>query len=132
MKARTNAFNAWVGGASEAEVKEMISAVRKRKYIFLGIWLLIAAVLAAAYFLFKAELSSIAALGVFALGIPSGCACFCNNNLRTLKSRGRKVGGSLIGVWFYLIIGLILMPILVVQLGAKSDKIGGKILGFKG
>lgn len=99
-------FNEWTGGANEQELKVMTSKLRKRFWLFL-------------------VLSLIPILNVFLMG----CTVFCYNNLSYLKSRGRKMGSNLLR-FFMLLYGLIIIPLIMVNIFAKSDKLGDKILGW--
>jgi len=128
MKQRTSEFDEWVGGASDEEIEIMISNVRKRKYIFLGVWAIALVVTLICLTISGDNPGWVLALALILLGIPAGCSCFCNNNLRILKRR--KFGGAPIDVYVYLIIGLFIVPIIVVQLASKIDSLGAKILGY--
>ncbi len=99
-------FYEWSGGASQEELDEMIETVKKRYHMFLLISLI-----------------------PIVNWVTMGLCIFCYNNLSILKSHGRSTG---IGLWrlILLIYGLFIFPLLVIQLCAKNDSLGTKVLGF--
>ena len=127
MKKRTEQFNEWVGGKSDEEIEAMILVVGKRKYMYWLAWLIFA-IIAIIGLAFIETFPWITFAGVVLMGIMAGCACFCNNNLRALKRR--KIGGAPAFLIIYLLAGAFVFTILVVQLAAKSDSLGAKILGY--
>ncbi len=99
-------FNEWVGGASDEEVREMVKITKKRYFIFLLI-------------------SLIPGVSIFTMGF----AIFCYNNYCLLRSRGKNTGFNL-WRWVMLLYGIIFIPLLVIKICAKSDKLGSKVLGI--
>ncbi|MBR2929966.1 MAG: hypothetical protein IKC32_01935 [Clostridia bacterium] len=99
-------FEEWTGGASEQEVKALTKHTKKR-YLM---WLLI---------------SLIPVIGQ----VTVGCALFCYNNYAVLKSRGRSGGNS---IWRFVLMlwGFFILPIIVVQLCARIESLGNKVLGW--
>ncbi len=99
-------FYEWSGGASEEELDEMVETVKKRYHLFLLISLI-----------------------PIVNWVTMGLCIFCYNNLAILKSRGRNTGN---GLWrlILLVYGLIIFPLLIIQLCAKIDSLGNKVLGF--
>lgn len=109
-KRRTVEFDDWCGGASEEEVKELIKVTRKKFFM----WLLI---------------SLIPGVSIFTMGF----AIFCYNNLKILEARDLNGTNGLFTNLFRLIMliyGLFIIPIIEVQLCAKIDSLGTKILGW--
>lgn len=63
-------------------------------------------------------------------GIFAGYAMYAINNLRNIKTGGRKQGGGL-WWWLLLIFGLIVIPILTVVITNKITPLAEKVLGVK-
>lgn len=104
--ARNTAFEEWTGGATEAQIRQMKESASKRYWILLLI-------------------SLIPIVNTFTMGF----CIFCYNNLSLIKSRGRS-NGSDIWRFILLVYGLIIIPIIVVQLCAHIDSLGLKVLGW--
>ena len=128
MKQRTIEFDNWVGGASDEVVEEMISVIRKRKYIYWGVWLIALIVALATGNVLINEVPWISLVAVVIMGIAVSCACFCNNNLRILKRR--RLGGTPMFLIVYIIAGAVIFPLLLVPIFAKIDSLGTAILGW--
>lgn len=99
-------FQEWTGGASEEEIAAL-KKVTEKKFKF---WLLI---------------SLIPVLN----WITMGFAIFCYNNLSIIKSRGRSNGNDLFRL-ILMIYALFIPPIFIVNLCAKFEKLGTKVLGW--
>lgn len=107
-KTCTEDFIEWVGGpdTTEADVEDLEKKTRKAFWK----WFLI---------------SLIPVIGQFTIGL----AVFCYNNLGYIESRGRNNGNDLFrGIM--ILWGLILIPIIEVQILAKADKLGNSVLGW--
>lgn len=104
--AKNQKFAEWCGDATESEIAQHKEAAKKSYHK----WLL---------------LSLIPFVGQFTVGI----AIFCYNTYTFINTRGRSEGSNL---WRFILLcwGGILMPLIEVQLLAKSDKMGNKVLGF--
>lgn len=104
--ARNLTFQEWTGNATEAELKQMKDIVKKRYHLLLLI-------------------SLIPLINVFTMGF----CIFCYNNLNLLKTRGASMGSDL---WrgILTIYGLLIFPILEVQLCAHVNSVGLKVLGW--
>lgn len=104
--AGTKEFEEWTGGASESEIVEMEKIVKKRFWIFL-----VLGIIPPLNFIFM------------------GFAVFCYNNLSYIRSRGRNQGSD--GLRFLMMLwGLIIIPVIEVQLCSKIEKLGTAILGI--
>ena len=128
------AWQNWVGDTTEEELEAMIVSLRKRKWIYLAAYvgILVVGFLIAVIIVTVSPWSSLTGyyLTIMALmGVAMGCACFANNNLRYMVSRGTK-GAHPLGVWFYLLLGFILPPIIVVQLCSRIESLGNLVLGW--
>lgn len=107
-KTCTEEFIEWVGGpeTTEAEVEELEKRTRKSFWK----WLLI---------------SLIPLVGQFTIGL----AIFCYNNLAYIESRGRNNGNGLFRL-VLMLWGLIIIPIIEVQVLSRADKLGNSVLGW--
>ncbi len=99
-------FDEWTGGATEEEVIAATAATKKRMNKFLLI-------------------SIIPIINWITMGL----AIFCYNNYSILKSRGRSNGNNLFRL-ILMIYAFFIPPILVVQLCARSNSLGLKVLGW--
>ena len=104
--AKTQEFAEWCGDATEKEIAEMKAVSRKN---FMK-WLLI---------------SLIPFVGFFTMG----CAIFCYNTTSFISTRGHGQGSNLLRI-VLLLLGGIIIPIIVVQILAHSNKLGDKVVGF--
>lgn len=104
--ARNTTFEEWTGGATEAQIKKMKESASKRYWILLLI-------------------SLIPFVNIFTMGF----CIFCYNNLSMIKTRGRSNGSD---IWRFILIvyGLIIFPIIIVQLCAHIDSLALKVLGW--
>lgn len=103
---RTVEFDDWCDGASDEELDVLESRARKSFWK----WILI---------------SLIPFVGIVTIGF----AVFCYNNLSYIKSRGRSQGNGLVRL-ILLLWGLLIIPLIVVNICAKADSFGNKILGW--
>lgn len=99
-------FSQWTGGANEQELRAMTTKLRIRFWVFLA-------------------LSLIPGLNVLLMG----CTIFSYNNLVYLKSRGRRTGSNLLR-FLMLLYGFIIVPLIMVRVFVRFDKLGSKILGW--
>lgn len=63
-------------------------------------------------------------------GIAAGLGMACINQIRYIKSGGRKQGG---GLWWLilLILGMIIVPIITVQITVRIKPLAEKVMGVK-
>lgn len=99
-------FSAWTGGANEQEIRVMTTKLRIRFWLFLG-------------------LSLIPFLNVLLMG----CTIFCYNNLVYLKSRGRRTGSDILR-FLMMLYGFIIVPLIMVKVFTKFDKLGRIVVGW--
>ena len=103
---RTEEFDDWCDGASDEELDELEARARKSFWK----WFLISLI-------------------PFVSFITVGCAIFCYNNLSYIKSIGRNQGSNIVrGI--LILWGAIILPLIVVNILAKADKLGNKVLGW--
>lgn len=101
---RNITFEEWTGGASEEEIREWQKTISHRFWIYI-------------------LLSLIPLVNVVTIGM----AIFCYNNYKLLKSHGASNGSNIVR-FILLLWGLIIVPIIVVQVLARSEKLGDKVL----
>lgn len=103
--AGTKEFETWSGGATESELNQMEKTVKKRFWIFF-----LLGIIPPLNFLFM------------------GLAVFCYNNLSYIRSRGRNQGSD--GLRFLMLLwGVLIIPVIEVQLCSKAEKLGTLICG---
>lgn len=127
-KNKAMSLTQWIETASEEEIDKTISTIRGRKFIYLAIYV----VLTASFYIGMGGFNTnfFVSTGIFS-GFFSGLACFCDNQLRIIKSRGRCTKGNPILVLFYIILGLYFMPVITVAVFAKStDRLSLKLRKF--
>ena len=99
-------FDEWSDYATDEELQVLQDAAKKQMWK----WLL---------------LSLIPILNFFLIG----CAIFAFNNYHFIKSRGRTMGSDFLR-FIMLLWGLFIIPILVMKILSKFDKLGDKVLGW--
>ena len=99
-------FDEWSDYATDEELDALEAAAKKSMWK----WIL---------------LSLIPILNLFLIG----CAIFAYNNYHFIKSRGEDMGNDIVrGIM--MIWGLILIPLIVLKILSKSNKLGDKVLGW--
>ena len=99
-------FDEWSDYATDEELEVLQDAARKKMWK----WIL---------------LSLIPILNIFLIG----CAIFAYNNYHFIKSRGESMGNDTVrGIM--LLWGLFLIPLIVLKILSKWNKLGDKVLGW--
>lgn len=99
-------FDEWSDYATDEELAVLQKAAKKSMFK----WML---------------LSLIPILNVFLIG----CAIFAYNNYNFIKTRGRSMGNDIFrGIM--LIWGLLIIPLIVLKILSKANKLGDKVLGW--
>ena len=120
---------------TEEEKQDILDTIKKRGKIYTIISLIFCAVGLTLYFALPAlgiiipYVSIIYTVCLLVWGITDGCAVFCVNNYRMVKSDGQKEGGG--PIWLLLmILGVFIFPIIVVAILSRSKKLAGAVLGL--
>lgn len=99
-------YNQYVSGATENDVQKALEITKKRFWIYI-------------------LLSLIPVVHMVTIGM----AIFCYNNIKYIKSHGRNQGSNIVRL-ILMLYGFIIVPIIVVQLAARIESLGNKILGW--
>ncbi|MBR3995773.1 MAG: hypothetical protein IKI97_10900 [Clostridia bacterium] len=123
------ALNEWAATASDEQIFAATKAVKKRRNIWLIIWVVCAAFLAISAIKDSADVMGVVVSAALILGIIAGFINFINNTLSVVKSRGKKANGGIM-IFVYCAMGLFIVPVLVTGMCAKDKFMAKRFVGL--